>query len=162
MKRRGRKGFTLVEIMIVMIIIGILAGMIMVISFGVANRAEATKLVTNMENLRVGCILYYSDTDGWPDDLSQLAGKMDIQRSSEKWTSLGYCITGTGSDLCCVLFDLSKAQDQVRLCLAKMAEESGLLYSASSTDINSKNALSAYRDEENGYITMVVYNKVRQ
>jgi type II secretory pathway pseudopilin PulG len=140
-----------------MIIIGVLSGMLMVVSFGVTHKAEATKLVSNMENLRVGCIMYYSDTENWPSSLSDLEGKMDIQYSSAKWTSLGYSITDASSDLCCVLCDVTKISAPVKTHLKRMAPESGLMYSAS-MDIDVKPSTS-FDGQATGYITMVVYNK---
>lgn len=161
MRKLRRKAFTLVEILMVMIIIGVLSGMLMVVSFGVTHKAEATKLVSNMENLRVGCIMYYSDTENWPSNLSDLEGKMDIQYSSAKWASLGYGLTDGSSDLCCVLCDVDEIPDAVRVHLGRMSQESGLLYSDVSTDIDSNEDLTAYeyQDEQSGYITMVVYKK---
>lgn len=157
MKGFKRKAFTLVEILMVMIIIGILSGMLMIVSFGVTQKAEATKLVSNMENLRVGCIMYYSDTEDWPDALSDLEGKMDIQYSSAKWASLGYGLTDGSSDLCCVLCDVTKIPDSVRTHLKRMAPESGLMYSAN-MDIDVKPSTS-FDGQATGYVTMVVYNK---
>ncbi len=160
--RTGRTGFTLIETMIVMIIIGILAGMLLLASFSATTKAEATKLVSNMENLRVGCVMYYCDQEIWPEDLSQLAGTMDIQYSSEKWASMGYALTDSSSDLCCVLCDVTKISEGLRNSLGRMAEQSGILYSTNTSGaINSNQDIDLYAGQDTGYILMVVYNKLK-
>ena len=159
--RTERTGFTLIETMIVMIIIGILAGMLLLASFSATARAEATKLVSNMENLRVGCVMYYCDKEVWPEDLSQLAGTMDIQYSPEKWASMGYALTDSDSDLCCVICDVTRISEGIRNSLNRMAQQSGILYSKTNGAINSNQDIDLYAAQDTGYILMVVYNKSR-
>jgi general secretion pathway protein G len=68
MKRLGRKrwAFTLVEILIVLLLIGILAGALMLVSFSVTAKAEATRIVEDMRAMKSAAMLYYADFGLWP------------------------------------------------------------------------------------------------
>jgi general secretion pathway protein G len=62
--RRG--GFTLVELLIVIMIISILAGMMLLSTGSATDGAEATKIVNDLRNLKSAALLYYGDTQKWP------------------------------------------------------------------------------------------------
>ena len=66
-KLRKSKGFTLVELLIVIIIIGILAGMMMLATGAATDKAEATKIVSNMRNVKAAAIMAYADGTPWAD-----------------------------------------------------------------------------------------------
>lgn len=69
-KLRKSKGFTLVELLIVIIIIGILAGMMMLATGAATDKAEATKIVSNMRNVKAAAIMFYADKGVWPESTS--------------------------------------------------------------------------------------------
>jgi len=66
LRERKRKGFTLVELLIVIIIIGILAGAMLMVAGSGTDKAEATKIVSDLRTLKTACLMYYADKNSWP------------------------------------------------------------------------------------------------
>src|SRR6056297_2332641 len=65
MKKRKAKGFTLVELLIVIIIIGILAGALLLVAGAGTDKAEATKIVSNLRGMKAAAVMYYADYNDW-------------------------------------------------------------------------------------------------
>lgn len=61
-----RKGFTLVEILIVIVIIGILAGSLLLIMGTARDNAEAARIISEMRTMKSAAVLYKSDYGAWP------------------------------------------------------------------------------------------------
>ena len=59
-------GFTLVELLIVIIIIAILAGMLLLATGSATDNAEATKIINDVRNLKAASMMYFVDHDAWP------------------------------------------------------------------------------------------------
>ncbi len=78
MKKR-EKGFTLVELLIVIIIIGILAGMMMLSTGSATDKAEAVKVVNNLRVIKTAVLMYYADNGKWPVESGDT---MDIGRGT--------------------------------------------------------------------------------
>lgn len=95
-KLRKAKGFTLVELLIVIIIIGILAGMMMLATGAATDKAEATKILSNMRNIKAGAVMLYADTNHWANNASDDAsiGKYLDNGVMPK----GYTVTTTSDD----------------------------------------------------------------
>ncbi len=68
MKSVRRKGFTLVELLIVIVIIGILAGAMMMLMGSSSDKAEATKVISDLRTMKGAVLQYYTDTSTYPDD----------------------------------------------------------------------------------------------
>ena len=62
MKREmKRKGYTLVELLIVIVVIGILSAMMMLSSTEATTSARASNIVSNLRNLKTAALAYYTD-----------------------------------------------------------------------------------------------------
>jgi prepilin-type N-terminal cleavage/methylation domain-containing protein len=79
--RRRKTGFTLVELLIVIVIIGILAGMMMLATGVATDKAQATKIVNNMRTLKSAVLMYYMDNYKWPDSGNETTNNKGIGAS---------------------------------------------------------------------------------
>lgn len=71
MTRRDRRGFTFVEILVVMIVISILAGMMVMRYIELKHRALTAQVTSDMENVRLAAFTKFYDTGQWPADPGQ-------------------------------------------------------------------------------------------
>ncbi|HTC25200.1 MAG TPA: type II secretion system protein [Gemmatimonadales bacterium] len=71
MKRLGRRGFTFVEILIVMIVISILAGIMVMRYIELKHRALTAQATSDMETVRLAAFTKFYDTGIWPADPGQ-------------------------------------------------------------------------------------------
>jgi len=65
--KSNKKGFTLVELMVVTLIIGILIGLSLVASVGVKKSARDGKRKADLEQIRSALEMYKSDLEEYPD-----------------------------------------------------------------------------------------------
>lgn len=63
-----RRGFSFVEMLVVMIVLGILASIALLRYRDLTNEALAGKVATDMQTIRLAAMNYYADTEGWPAD----------------------------------------------------------------------------------------------
>ena len=68
--KRGQKGFTLVELMVVMAIMAVLAGIVMPAVTGTQGPAESTQLQSDAQAIQSAAASYNNDsvTADWPED----------------------------------------------------------------------------------------------
>ena len=99
MKMRKAKGFTLVELLIVIIIIGILAGMLLLAVGSATDKAEATKIVNALRNYKSAALMYYTDNSAWPGTGTTWEVSLDqyTDRSLDKTQFAGVTVAQIGT-----------------------------------------------------------------
>ncbi len=95
MKRiiRRSDGFTLIEIMVVLIIIGLLAGIVVPRLMGRTEEAKRTKTAVQIRNLQSALDLYKLDSGNYPttdQGLQALVEKPAIGEIPKNWKEGGY------------------------------------------------------------------------
>jgi general secretion pathway protein G len=83
----ARKGFSLVEIMVVMTIIGIIMGLVGPGIYSALKKAKLGGVKTTLKNIKTGITNYHDDLHQWPAKLMDLIKKpknLD-ERLSKKW-----------------------------------------------------------------------------
>ncbi len=63
---RNRRGFTLVELITVIIVIGVLSGIALLRYLDLQNDALAGRIASDMESIRLAAIGYHADSELWP------------------------------------------------------------------------------------------------
>lgn len=62
----NRRGFTIVEVFTVMVVIGVLASIALLRYIDLTNEALASKVGQEMQQVRIAAIAYFADTDVFP------------------------------------------------------------------------------------------------
>lgn len=70
--QRRKSGFTLVELLVVISIIGVLSALAVANFVGARNRASDTSLKNDLRQLKTALQLYYNDNQVYPAALNQL------------------------------------------------------------------------------------------
>lgn len=63
---KGRRGFTLIELMVVVLILSILAGIALLKYMDLRNSAIATQMSQELRAVTVAALNYYADQEVWP------------------------------------------------------------------------------------------------
>ena len=133
---KRRSGFTLVELLIVIIIIGILAGaMLMLVGSG-TDRAEATKIISDLRSLKAAALMYYADgndTLAAGNQIEELKSYMD--KDLDSTATDGYTFTVGDDPGQWFVGRLLVDQTGVRDALEAANEKTGLLAAPISADI---------------------------
>ncbi len=148
-------GFTLVELLIVLVIAGILSGSLMLVYGDVSAKAKATMIVANMRTVKAAAQSYYADHgrwfpedwvssssggNRWGDDGSFLNDYLDRDFVESDWDSGQFFVIfwipsgGNGHYyVTCNLWDSFGVTYKTRLALGRMAADCGL-YDAGGVD----------------------------
>jgi len=70
--RRCRAGFTLVELMVVIVIIGLLGSIVMINVLPRTDQARIEKVKTDFRNIEMAAKLFYNDLGRYPESLDEL------------------------------------------------------------------------------------------
>ena len=94
MKTDTRKQFTLIELLIVIAIIGILAGLMFPAFSVVRNNARRSKANSECQGLKTAIILYETEFSCWPGEVS---GSKDGVLTSSEYIKMCKVLTGENS-----------------------------------------------------------------
>ena len=72
MERKGRRGFTLVELMVVIVIIGILAGVVVMRYTGHDYEARLTRVKADFKTIQDAVKIYKLNTGRYPEKIEDL------------------------------------------------------------------------------------------
>jgi len=95
--RQGERGFTLIELMVVVVILGILAGLIVPRIMDRPEQAKRIKAKIQMESISTALKLYQLDNGFYPSTdqgLEALVEKPDTGRIPKHWREKGYLEKG--------------------------------------------------------------------
>ena len=76
-RKRKCKGFTLVEMLITLVIVGILAGALLLVSSAGADKAQAARVVSDLRNLKAAAVEFNASSRTWPSSVADLSGYLD-------------------------------------------------------------------------------------
>lgn len=146
-KNSKRKGFTLVELLIVIVVIGVLSAMMMLSSTEAVSSAKAADIVSDLRNLKTAALAYYADnldtvdatTPAFDlDTIGKVDGTNDKRKPILKYMNnddidAGYEFTDNGKEWY-VKYNGTGLTSKVAEKLKSRAKSVGLLKSTTSTD----------------------------
>jgi prepilin-type N-terminal cleavage/methylation domain-containing protein len=138
---KNNKGFTLVELLVVIMIIAILSGMALLASGSSIDSAEATRVVNDIRDVKVAAAMYYLDNHSWPPGptvpIASLDKYMDGRSSGFAATKYNgiHILQNAATDRLYIGLGLknNNATDGVRKKLAINADNSGIYEDAGNT-----------------------------
>lgn len=89
-KRKFEKGFTLIEVMAVLLIIGLLAGVAVKNFLPQIAKSKVTQTTANLQVLHQAVISFYMDVGRYPTDEEGLVALVEEPTDAEGWATGGY------------------------------------------------------------------------
>lgn len=139
MMKARKGGFTLVELLIVIMIIAILAGMMLLATGSATDSADATKIINDIRSIKSAALLNYVDTGVWPTAATNFSTYVNetlspyMDRSIDTYYSSG-SIESNDSGRIYMLFDITNIDKGVKGKLQKSAKKSGLYSDQNNTE----------------------------
>ena len=91
---RFRNGFTLVELLIVVMIIAALTGMLLLTLSSNTSLAESVKVINDLRNLKGAAVFFFEDEGSWPADGNYATGSgVPILTSFDLYTERAFLTT---------------------------------------------------------------------
>ena len=145
------EGFTLVELLIVIIIIGILAGAMMLASFAATDKAKATRIAGEISTMKTAALFYYNDEDSWPEWTNTVGSPEKYLEQKPVFEDywLGVIEESEDSGNRVAVFLMAASLDKaVKTHLTRMAAEMGY-YKTTAESIPESASLDGYDGGEN-------------
>jgi general secretion pathway protein G len=99
-RRRGARGMTLIEIMVVLVILGLIAGAIAVNVFNALSDAQRKTAALDLKAISGAVDYYHVETGQYPDSLQVLVPKYVKEIHKDPWgTDYQYVHTADGYDV---------------------------------------------------------------
>ena len=99
-RKAAARGMTLIEIMVVLVILGLIAGAIGFNVFQSLKDAQVKTATLDLKALSNSIDLYHVDTGQWPDSLQQLLPKYVKEVHKDPWgKDYAYVRSGDGYDV---------------------------------------------------------------
>ena len=86
---RRRRGFTFVELLVSMTVVGLLSAVAVPKYIDLKRRANTTKVLGDFQVVRVAVMSFYADSSYWPED----AALGSIPQNLEKYLPAGFAFT---------------------------------------------------------------------
>jgi prepilin-type N-terminal cleavage/methylation domain-containing protein len=93
---KSEKGFTLVELMIVIIILAVLTGIAVPSYLALRNRARESATESEMKNIATALELCQADTESYPADYTTITAYMNPIPTTDSWTHAYVYTLGAG------------------------------------------------------------------
>jgi general secretion pathway protein G len=91
--RNSEQGFTLIELMVVVVILGILATVVMPKLIGRTDKAKITKAIVDISAIKTGLKMYKLDNGNYPtteQGIAALINKPETEPLPKDWNTGGY------------------------------------------------------------------------